>query len=68
VNTKNTKGEYESRRQQQYFGKPLVSRTVEIQLLPIEQSNQLLAIAKEFELVGTDPIKIVNGEFFVVVI
>jgi hypothetical protein len=42
-------------------------RTVQVQVLPIEQANQLLALTKDFELVGTDPIKIVNGQFFAVV-
>jgi hypothetical protein len=65
---KNTKAEHEARRQQQqqYFGKRQIYRTVQVQILPIEQANQLLAI-KDFELVGTDPIKIVNGQFFAVV-
>jgi hypothetical protein len=65
---KNTKAEHEARRQHQFFGKRSTTyRTVEIQILPIEQANQLLAIAKEFELVGTDPIKIVNEQFFAVI-
>ncbi len=66
---KNTKAEHEARRQQQqqqYFGKRPIYRTIQVQILPIEQANQLLAI-KDFELVGTDPIKIVNGQFFAVV-
>jgi hypothetical protein len=66
---KNTKAEYEARRQQQqqYFGKRPIYRTVQVQILPIEQANQLLALTKDFELVGTDPIKILNGQFFAVV-
>jgi hypothetical protein len=67
---KNTKAEYEARRQQQqqqYFGKRSIYRTVQVQILPIEQANQLLAMTKDFELVGTDPIKIINGQFFAVV-
>jgi hypothetical protein len=67
---KNTKAEYEARRQQQhqqYFGKRPIYRTIQVQILPIEQANQLLAMTKDFELVGTDPIKIVNGQFFAVV-
>jgi hypothetical protein len=67
---KNTKAEYEARRQQQqqqYFGKRSVYRTIQVQILPIEQANQLLAMTKDFELVGTDPIKILNGQFFAVV-
>jgi hypothetical protein len=63
---KNTKAEYEARRQQ-YFGKRSIYRTVQVQVLPIEQTNHLLAMTKDFELVGTDPIKIVNGQFFAVV-
>lgn len=63
---KNMKAEYESRKQQQYFGKRSNYQTVQVQILPIEQANQFLAI-KDFELVGTDPIKIVNGQFFAVI-
>jgi hypothetical protein len=63
---KNTKAEYEARRQQ-YFGKRSIYRTVQVQILPIEQANQLLAMTKDFELVGTNPIKIVNGQFFAAV-
>ena len=64
---KNTKAEHEARRQQQqYFGKRSIYRTVQVQILPVEQANQLLS-NKEFELVGTDPIKIENGQFFAVV-
>jgi hypothetical protein len=67
---KNTKAEHEARRQQQhqqYFGKRPIYRTVQVQILPIEQANQLLVLTKDFELVGTDPIKIINGQFFAVV-
>jgi hypothetical protein len=65
---KSTKAEHEARRQQQqqYFGKRPIYRTVEVRILPIEQVNQLLSL-KEFELVGTDPIKVLNGQFFAVV-
>ena len=66
---RNTKEEYEARRQQQqqYFGKRPIYRTVQVQVLPIKQANQLLALTKDFELVGADPIKIVDGQFFAVV-
>jgi hypothetical protein len=65
---KNTKAEYEARRQhQQYFGKRPIYRTIQVQILPVEQANQLLALTRDFELVSTDPIKIVNGQFFAVV-
>jgi hypothetical protein len=63
---KNTKADHEARRQQQSYGKRPIYRTVQVQILPIEQANQVLAI-KEFELVGTDPIKVLNGRFFAVV-
>ena len=65
---RNRKTEYEARRQQQqqYYGKRPIYRTVQVQILPIEQANQFLAI-KDFELVGTDPIKIVDRQFFAVV-
>ena len=66
---RNTKAEYEAKRQQQQqsYGKRPIYRTVQVQILPIEETNRLLAITKGFELVGTDPIKIVNGQFFAVV-
>jgi hypothetical protein len=66
---RNTKAEHEARRQQQqkqYYGKRPIYRTVQVQILPIEQANQFLAI-KDFELVGIDPIKIVDGQFFAIV-
>jgi hypothetical protein len=56
---KKTKTEYDARRQQQqqYFGKRSIYRTVQVQILPIEQANQLLEMTKDFELVDRDPIK-----------
>jgi hypothetical protein len=66
---KNRKAEYEARRQQQQqsYGKRPIYRTVQVQILPIDEANRLLAMTKGFELVGTDPIKIVDGQFFAVV-
>jgi hypothetical protein len=66
---RNTKAEHEARRQQQqqYYGKRPIYRTVQVQILPIDEVNRLLAMTKGFELVGTDPIKIVDGQFFAVV-
>jgi hypothetical protein len=63
---RNTKAEYEARSKQQSFRK-VAYRTVEIQALPIEEANKLLAVAQNYELVGTDPIKVLNGELFVVI-
>jgi hypothetical protein len=66
---RNRKAEYEARRQQQQqsYGKKPIYRTVQVQILPIEEANRLLAMTKGFELVGTDPIKIIDGQFFAVV-
>jgi hypothetical protein len=68
---RNTKAEHETRRQQQqqqqYYGKRPIYRIVQVQILPIEEANRLLAMTKGFELIGTDPIKIVDGQFFAVV-
>src|SRR4051794_21848510 len=46
---RNTKAEHEARRrqqqqQQQYYGKRPIYRTVQVQILPIEEANRLLAI------------------------
>ena len=66
---RNTKAEQETRRQQQQqsYGKRPIYRTVQVEILPIEEANRLLAMAKGFELVGTNPIKIVDKQFFAVV-
>jgi hypothetical protein len=43
-----------------------VYRVSEIQILPLEEANKLLASgSNQFELVGTDPIKVINQQFFV---
>jgi hypothetical protein len=63
---KNTKAEYEARNKQQSFRK-IAYRTVEVQALPIQEANKLLAAAQDYELVGTDPVKILNGELLVVI-
>jgi hypothetical protein len=63
---RNTKAEYEARSKQQSFRKAAY-RTVEVQALPIEEANKLLAAAQDYELVGTDPVKILNGELLVVI-
>jgi hypothetical protein len=63
---RNTKAEYDARSKQQSF-KKLTYRTVEVQALPIEEANKLLAAFQDYELVGTDPVKVLNGELFVVI-
>jgi hypothetical protein len=41
-------------------------RVSEIQMLPIEEANKLLASSNnQFELVGIDPIKVIDQQFFV---
>ncbi len=40
---------------------------MEVQALPIEEANKLLAASQDYELVGTDPVKILNDQLFVVI-
>ena len=42
-------------------------RLVEIQILPVEQANRLLASSTQYELVGADPVKVLDGQFFAVI-
>jgi hypothetical protein len=35
--------------------------------LPIDEANKLLAFNNQFDLVGTDPIKVVKDQFFAIV-
>ena len=48
------------------FTKRSTYRLVEIQILPIEQANKLLATSTQFEVIGKDPIKVINQQFFAV--
>ena len=63
---RNTKSEYEARNSHQFFRKA-THRIVEVQALPIERANRILPTAYDYEPVGSDPVKVVNGEFFVVI-
>lgn len=38
----------------------------EFQVFPLEEANKLLASSNEFEPVGTDPVKVIDHQFFVV--
>jgi hypothetical protein len=60
-----TKEEHEAR-QKQYFKKQIY-RVVELLVLPIEEANILIAANKEYELVGNDPVKVLNGQFYAIV-
>jgi hypothetical protein len=62
---RNTKTEYETNKQQ-FLNKNSL-RIVEIKAIQIEQANKLLDTAEGYELIGDDPIKVVNGEFFVII-
>jgi hypothetical protein len=42
-------------------------RMVEIQILPVDEANKLLASSNQFEVIGSDPIKVVNEQFFAVI-
>lgn len=46
--------------------RPAARAYTEIQVLPIEEANKLLATSSnQFEFVGTDPVKVINQQFFV---
>lgn len=62
---RNTKTEYDINRQQ-FFTKNSL-RIVDIKAIQIEQANKLLDTVEGYELIGDDPIKVVNGEFFVII-
>lgn len=63
---KNTKAEYEARNKQQLFRK-IAYRTMEVQALPIQEANKFLAAAQDYDLVGIDPVKILNGELLIII-
>jgi hypothetical protein len=62
---RNTAEKYQENRRQ--FFRNSVYRVVEVQALPIEQANQLLATEKGVELIGTDPVKILNGQMYLII-
>jgi hypothetical protein len=35
--------------------------------LPIAEANKLLTTNDQFELIGADPVKVLNGQFYAVV-
>jgi hypothetical protein len=61
-----TREEHEARQKQSFFRKP-IPRVIELLVLPIEEANTLIAAEKEYELIGNDPVKIINSQFFVIV-
>jgi hypothetical protein len=63
---RSTKDEYESGKTQHYFKRPIY-RMAEVEVLPIEDANKLLRANNQYELVGTDPIKVVKDQFFAIV-
>lgn len=71
---RNRKGEYNKTQTQtqKQFSSSSSSKhqdddVIEIQVLPLEEANKLLAIGAEYEIVGYDPVKVLNGQFFVVI-
>jgi hypothetical protein len=36
-------------------------------VLPIQETNTLIAKNKEYEVIGNDPVKVLNGQFYVIV-
>ena len=61
---RNTKTEYNINREQFFIKNSL--RTVDIKAIRIEEANKLLD-TESYELIGNDPIKVVNGEFFAII-
>ena len=61
-----TKEEDEARQKQYFFRKP-IPRIIELLVLPIQEANALITANKEYELIGNDPVKVLNGQFFVIV-
>jgi hypothetical protein len=61
-----TKEEHTSRQKQYFFKKP-IPRVIELLVLPIQEANTLITANKEYELIGNDPVKVLNGQFFVIV-
>jgi hypothetical protein len=62
---RNTVEKYQENRRQ--FFRNSVYRVVEVQALPIEQANQLLATEKGVELIGSDPVKVLNGQMYLII-
>jgi hypothetical protein len=57
----------ENKQQEKYdFNNKLHNSLTELAVLPLEQANNMLQSGKEYVLIGDDPIKIVNGQFFAV--
>jgi hypothetical protein len=54
--------EYEANRR-----KYIRNRVVEVKALPIEEANMSLSTAEDFELIGVDPVKIINGEVYLII-
>ena len=65
---RNTKAEYEPwKGKQQRYNKKSGYRIIELQILPIAEANKLLTTNDQFELIGADPVKVLNGQFYAVV-
>ena len=61
------KAEYETWKRQQCYNKKSGYRIIELQILPIAEANKLLTTNDQFELIGADPVKVLNGQFYAVV-
>jgi hypothetical protein len=53
-------------RQRQYFEKRSQNSLMELTVLPLEEANELLRSSVDYVVLGDDPVKIVNGQFFAV--
>jgi hypothetical protein len=59
---RSTTEEYETNKRK-YFRNKLV----EVKALPLEQANRLLSSVDDIELIGADPVKIINGEVHLII-
>lgn len=62
---RHTVEEYQENRRQ--FFRNSAYRISEVQALPLDQANQLLATEKGVELIGTDPVKVLNGQMYLII-
>jgi hypothetical protein len=41
-------------------------KVTEIQAVPVEEANKLLLADKDYNVIGSDPVKVLDGKFFVI--
>jgi len=60
---RNPKPEHEPKR---YLNKKVQNSLTELKVVSVEEANLLLGSSDEYLLIGDDPVKVVNGQFFAV--